>query len=281
MPTTTTEKWLRVLGAFASMILLLIVLFEGIFLIDPARANTTIASDSFNRTVSNGWGSADQGGSWTVLETPARWSVTPGAGSINVSANSQDRGVLGSLAVQDVDLLAKIVLPRCSDSSTNCDASVIGRYTGGSTRSYYRVGVMQGQGHGTVLLRAQRSDGTFLSSGLNTGIAAANGVVLWMRTEFQGVNPTTVRARAWLNGTTEPSTWLLNTTDSNSAEQVAGAVGVRTRNGDTATSHTFQYNSYLVTALTSGPPTPTPTITSTPTPGTAAADSFQRTTPSG
>ena len=71
MPTTTTEKWLRVLGAFASMILLLIVLFESIFLVAPARANTTIASDSFNRTVSNGWGNADQGGSWTVLDTPA------------------------------------------------------------------------------------------------------------------------------------------------------------------------------------------------------------------
>jgi hypothetical protein len=189
--------------------------------------------------------------------------------------------VLGSLVVQDVDLLAKIVLPRCSGSGTNCDAYVIGRYTGGSKRSYYRVGVIQGQGHGTVLLRAQRSDGTFLSSGLNTSIAAANGVVLWMRTEFQGVNPTTVRARAWLDGTTEPSTWLLNTTDSNSAVQVAGAVGVRARNEDTAASHTFQYESYQVTALTSGPPTPTPTITSTPTPGTAAADSFQRTTTSG
>ncbi|HTD19099.1 MAG TPA: hypothetical protein VK667_06155, partial [Ktedonobacteraceae bacterium] len=139
MPTTTTEKWLRVLGAFASMILLLIVLFEGIFLIAPARANTTIASDSFNRTVSNGWGNADQGGSWTVLDTPANWSVAPGAGSINVSASSQGRGVLGSLVVQDVDLLAKIVLPRCSGSGTNCDAYVIGRYTGGSKLSYYRV----------------------------------------------------------------------------------------------------------------------------------------------
>lgn len=289
VPATINGKWMRVLGAFASMILLLVVLWEGIYSAAPTRANNVIASDSFNRTVSNGWGTADLGGSWTVLNTPANWSVAPGAGSIRVTTNSQGSGVLGSVTVQDVDLLAKIVLPRCSGSGTNCDAYVLGRYTGGSTPSYYRVGAIQGQGHSTVFLRAKRSDGANLSSDLNTGITAADGVVLWVRVEFQGVNPTNIRARVWQDGTTEPSIWLLNTTDSNSAEQKAGIVGVRARNEDTAVSHTFQYESYQASALSSGTPTPTPTLTSTPTPtptpggtgGTAAADSFQRTVTSG
>jgi hypothetical protein len=222
---TTIGKWLRMLGVFASMCLLLVVLSKGMFSAAPARANNVIASDSFNRTVSNGWGTADLGGSWTVLDTPANWSVAPVAGSISVAANAQDRGVLGSVAVQDVDLLAKIMLPRCSGSGTNCDAYVIGRYTGGSTPTYYRVGAIQGQSHSTVFLRTQRSDGTYLSNDLNTGIAAADGVVLWVRVEFQGVNPTTILARIWQDGTTEPSTWLLNTTDNTSAEQMVGAVG--------------------------------------------------------
>jgi hypothetical protein len=219
-----------------------------------------------------------------VLDTPANWSVTPGVGSINVATSAQDRSALSSVSVQDVDLLTKIVLPRCSSSGTNCDAYVLGRYTGGSTPSYYRVGAIQGQGHSTVLLRAQRSDGTYLSSDLNTGIAAVNGVVLWVRVEFRGVNPTTVLARIWQDGTTEPSAWLLNTTDNTSAEQVSGAVGVRVRNEDTSASHTFRYESYQATALSSITPTPTSTPTITPTPppgGTAAADSFQRTLTSG
>jgi DNA-binding beta-propeller fold protein YncE len=288
VPTTTTGKWLRVLGLLVSTSLLLVILVEGISLTVQAGSNTVIASDSFNRTVSNGWGTADQGGSWAVLDTPPNWSVAPGAGSIIVTANGQGRAVLGSVSVQDVDLLAKIVLPRCSGSSTNCDAYLIGRYTGGSTPSYYRIGAVQGQGHSTVFLRAQRSDNTNLSSDLNTGIAATNGVVLWVRVDFQGIKPTTIRARIWQNGTTEPTTWLLNTTDSNSAEQVAGAVGVRARNEDAAASHTFQYESYQATALSSNTPTPTPTGTSTTTPtttsttsGTVAADSFQRTAASG
>ncbi|MFL5628882.1 MAG: hypothetical protein ACJ788_25140 [Ktedonobacteraceae bacterium] len=286
VPTTITGKWLRVLGTFVFISLLLIVLSQGRFSAVPARANTIIASDSFNRTVSNGWGTADLGGSWTVLDTPANWSVAPGAGSINVTANGEDRSLLPSVVIQDVDLLTKIVLPRCS-GGINCDAFVLGRYTGGSTPSYYRIGTVQGQGRSTVFLRAQRSDGTYLASDLNTGIAAANNVVLRLRVEFQGVNPTAVRARAWLNGTAEPSTWLLNTTDSTSAEQKAGIVGVRARNEDTTASHTFQYQSYQATALSSSTLTPTPTLTSTPTPtpggtpGTAAADSFQRTVTSG
>ena len=213
------------------------------------EAPTTIASDSFNRTVGGGWGTADQGGNWTVLDSPANWSVTPGVGSISVPATGQQRGVLSSVSVQDVDLLAKIALPRCSGSGTNCDAFLLGRVTGGTSPSYYRVGVVQGQGRGTVFLRAQRSDGSSLAGDLDTRIPAADGVAVWVRAEFQGTNPTTVLARAWLDGTTEPTSWLLNRTDSTAAEQVAGTVGLRARNEDTAASHTFQFQSFLATEL--------------------------------
>ncbi len=282
-------NWLRVSAVIASTVLLLSAMAMVMFSFTPSKASTTIASDTFNRTVSNGWGSANVGGSWTVLDNTANWSVKPDAGSINVAANGQERGILGSTSVQDVDLYAKLTLPRCTGSGTNCDAYVMGRFTGGTSPTYYRVGVISGQGQSTVLLRSQRSDGSNLSSDLNTGIAAANTVVLFLHVQFQGINPTTIRARAWLNGTTEPSTWLLNVTDSTSAEQVAGQVGVRARNEDTAVSHVFKYHYFRVKAL-SGGPTPTPTLTgttTTPTPtgtpitGTAASDSFQRTLASG
>jgi hypothetical protein len=269
-----TGKCLRVAGVLAITVLLVIVRGPGLGSLGPANAASPIAADSFNRTVSNGWGTADQGGAWTVLDTAANWSVAPGIGSTNVSATAQERALLSSVSVRDVDLLAKIVLPRCSDSGANCDSYVLGRVTGGSAPSYYRVGVVQGQSRNTVFLRAQRSDGGYLSSDLDTGIAAANVVVLWLRVEFQGTNPTTVLARVWRDGTTEPSSWLLSTTDSTSAQQVGGAVGVRARNEDTAANHTFQTESFVATAIAPPPPPPPPT-------GTAAADSFQRSVASG
>jgi hypothetical protein len=274
-----------------------VLLTLGVFSVSSrARgAAAIVASDGFNRSVSNGWGTADAGGSWTVLDAPGSWSVSPGSGSINVAANAQSRAFLGAATVRDVDLLTKVVLPRCSGNGANCDAFVMGRYTSGSTPSYYRIGAIQGQGRSTVGLRAQRSDGSYLSSDVNTGVAAADGIVLWLRVEFQGVNPTTIRGRVWQAGTAEPSAWLLNTTDGTSVDQVTGAVGVRTRNEDTAASHVFKYQSFTATVLSPPPPTTTsttPAVSSTttatsttttvPSPGgSAAADSFQRVVNSG
>jgi hypothetical protein len=75
-------------------------------------AAVSVASDTFNRMVSNGWGSADAGGGWLILDTLANWSVAPGAGSITVSAGGEERAYLSSVVVQDGEILAKVVLPR-------------------------------------------------------------------------------------------------------------------------------------------------------------------------
>ena len=234
------------------------------------NTGSVIASDTFNRTVTGGWGTANTGGSWTVLDTPSSWSVSPGTGSINVPATAQRRAVLGGVSVQDVDLLSKITLPRCTSAGKACDAFVLGRASAGSNPTYYRVGVAQGSGSPDILLRAQRSDGTNLVNDLDTGIPAADGTQVMLRVEFQGVNPTVIRARAWPAGTTEPSTWLLDTTDGDHAEQISGAIGVRVRNEDTTGSHTFGFQSFQATALPALPP-----------PTTIVSDSFQRSVASG
>jgi hypothetical protein len=140
---------------------------------------------------------------------------------------------------------------------------VLGRYSAGSSPSYYRVGAVQGNGRAHVFLRTQRSDGASLGSDLDTGVTAVDGVVLWQRVQFQGVNPTTIRARVWLDGTPEPSSWLLNITDANAAMQKAGAVGVRLRNEDSGAPHAFQVASFQAT----GSATP---VTVTPNPTGAA-----------
>jgi hypothetical protein len=257
-----TAMSVRQLGAIAGISLSVALLSFSI--LSPALAGATgaIGSDSFNRTVTNGWGTSDQGGSWTVLDDASMWSVAPGAGTINAAPNVQERGILGSTVVQDVDLLTTIVLPRCT-AGGNCDAYEVGRYAGGTSPTYYRVGIVQGTGTGTVLLRSQRGDGTYLSGDLSTGVRSVDGVVVDLRVELQGINPTTIRARAWQDGTVEPATWLLTTTDSTSAMQTAGGVGVRVRNEDTAASHTFRYESFVATTLSNTTATPTPQVTTT------------------
>ena len=89
---------------------------------------TTIASDSFQRTVANGWANADTGGWWTVVGSPWNWSTTPGAGSVTVGAASAERAYLSSFTVQNVDVVEKTKLPMCGVN--NCDSFVLGRYSG-------------------------------------------------------------------------------------------------------------------------------------------------------
>jgi hypothetical protein len=203
------------------------------------------ASDSFQRTVTSGWGKADTGGPWTVVGSPWSWSVSPGSGRVNVGANAEERSYLSRFNVQDVDVLEKVVLPRCGVG--DCASYVMGRYSPAYEPTYYRVGAVQGARRAHIYLRAQRSNGTSIGNDVDTGIAAADGAVLWQRVEFRGVSPTLIRARVWRAGTTEPSNWLFSTTDSNAAEQTAGMVGVRMRNEDSGAGHTFAVATYQVT----------------------------------
>jgi hypothetical protein len=127
------------------------------------------------------------GNAATTTPTPTGTPTTGTAAAdsfqrTTVGANSQERAYLSSFTIQDVDVVEKVVLPRCSGSTTNCDAFVIGRYA----PVYYRVGVVQGAGRADIFLRAQRSDGTSLGSDLDTGLPAADGAVVWLHVEFQG-----------------------------------------------------------------------------------------------
>ena len=49
---------------------------------------SVIAADAFGRTTSNGWGTADTGGPWSVTGTASRFSVGGGVGTVNVEAAS-------------------------------------------------------------------------------------------------------------------------------------------------------------------------------------------------
>ena len=99
------------LSCIAVAIALVVVTASIIATVPEATAVTIYASDSFGRTASNGWGTADAGGAWTIAGTPAHWSVSPGSGNIAASAGGTERAYLPGVTVQDVELSAKVVLP--------------------------------------------------------------------------------------------------------------------------------------------------------------------------
>ena len=68
------------------------------------------------------------------------------------------------------------------------------------------------------------------------GVTMAANDKLQVRVQAFGTSPTTLRLKAWKNGTTEPAAWTLNVTDNTSGLQSAGAAAFYLYLSSTATN---------------------------------------------
>ncbi|MGH9076258.1 MAG: hypothetical protein ACRDY0_02185 [Acidimicrobiales bacterium] len=213
--------------------------------------SSPLACDTFARTATNGWGRADVGGSWTISGNASNWSVTPGTGSVQVVPGGAEIGTLGKISIPNVEVLTELTLPLVTNGSS--DAYVLGRYVGGSAPTYYRVGVVRSRSLASLVIRAQRGDGSFVLADVSTALPESETVPVMLRVQFQGTNPTALRARVWEQGSPEPSTWNMATTDSTAAMQGQGALGLRVRDEDPANAMAFQFEGLQAVALAAGP----------------------------
>ena len=77
-------------------------------------------------------------------------------------------------------------------------------------------------------IRGETSTGTNLFADADTGLTFTPDTSA--RVQAEGANPTTIRAKAWKAGATEPSTWTVTATNTTAALQTAGTLGIRTLN---------------------------------------------------
>ena len=186
----------------------------------PATAaTTTVAADSFTRTTTSALGTADTGGAWTLAGSASRFSVSSGAARLSTLAGVQLSAYLNSVSAADVDAAVTLSLP----TSAKMYYGLVVRHS--ATTEYTGRIIVETSGAVSVNLLAG-------ASGLRTvtvpGLSAAGGAAVRLRVQAIGSNPTTVRARAWLAGTAEPTTWQASATDSTAGLQGSGSVGLRT-----------------------------------------------------
>jgi hypothetical protein len=210
------------------------------------------AADAFGRLVTDGWGSADTGGAWTLGTAAADYDVNGSAGTIVVpvaGASGQRYAFLGAVSLADVDLTASI----SPDKVTTASSAYVGlnarrQASGQEYRFRLRLG-----NNGIVYLHAAIAQGTtetFLGGEVNTGITYTAGSVIRLRVQATGANPTTLRMKAWRDGTSEPGGFAYSATDSTAALQGPGAVGVWARISSSATSAptVFSYDDFVAKA---------------------------------
>ena len=170
-------------------------------------------------------------------------------------------------SANDMDILARIRLSAQNPTGANYQARIVARAQTDARNGYTAVithttagavkwslnRVVNAGGSGTLTL----GSGTLLSSG------AAN-TKWWIRLDAQG---TQIKVRFWQDGTTEPTTWKANASDS---QWTSGrpALGVYVGSGLTSPYPDTGFDNYTATALNLAP-----TIPSAPNLSSAAGGS--------
>jgi hypothetical protein len=205
-----------------------------------------VAKDAFNRTVVDAWGTADTGGSWVVLSGGAsNFDVNGSRGAVTLPNGSQRLAHLPSASALDVDASVEVTFPDGSSTNEQQFAYLVLRRQAGG--SYYRVGVYRTSTG--IWISGQTDSGTNLFSPVATGLTFSPGDVFQLRVQAQGANPTTLRAKVWKKGTSEPVSWNVTTTSSASGLQTAGTIGIRAIKNPSNPTRVLEFDNLRVKPL--------------------------------
>jgi PKD repeat protein len=196
----------------------------------PPAGPVDFVTDTFNRTVTGGLGTADRGGAWSTSGTTANFSVAPSGAALRLTTpgGSTLSGWLGGTTRSDTDLRLTLALDKVA-TGNGVYVDVVGRRV--SLNNEYRARlVFSATGRITVQLTALR--GTSSAVGLApaitlpTSVTYAAGSQLQVRLQVTGTAGTTVRLKVWPAGQPEPAAWQTTATDTTAALQAPGAVGI-------------------------------------------------------
>ncbi|CAM5790177.1 PKD domain-containing protein [Cellulomonas persica] len=214
-------------------------------------APVTLAADDFSVARTGGWGTADQGGTWTHAGSASSYSVASKTGRQVVTAGGSTRtSELASVASTETDLTTTVSVDKPATGS-GAYVTVIGRKVGSSSYSA-RLRLLEG-GAAQLGVAANSSTLKYVTyPGYTTGDKVR------IRVQVSGTAPTTLRAKAWKLGTAEPTDWMVVATDSTAALQAKGGIGVSTYLGSNATNAPFTSSWSDLRATTTDDRTVTP-----------------------
>lgn len=217
-------------------------------LVEQASAATwsTVVDDSFSRTVSTGWGSAN---------SSLNYSVQPATGT-SVAA---DAGLMSNLKTGAS--VAAALPVGLSDVHVRSSVSVTGANTADLYHSWRvrEVGksrydlTMRANSGGSVTVNISRivdGQSTWLG-GARIAATPLNGNPLWLEGEVTGTSPVSIAVRAW-QGSTTPAYQATYTDSSSSRLTAAGAVAITDYVASTDTAMTLRHDDVLVQRAVSG-----------------------------
>lgn len=184
---------------------------------------TTIAQDTFQRANQAHWGKASDGQTWGgEANTANAFSIVNNTGQIS-NGTSPFNAVLGPTATD-----SEVIFSGSLNSFKNTNLGAVLRWKDGN--NWYKAYI---DGARLIVQRRVSGTATILKS---VSFAATAGQSYTIDFSIVG---TTLSANAWLTGTTEPSGWMVTTTDSSLTSGFCG-LRIQMQNGAIATITSFQ-----------------------------------------
>jgi hypothetical protein len=196
----------------------------------PIEVFKVLASDSFSRTVTSGWGVADTGQSWNsglfgsggsvVL---SNWNVTPGAGTMSVPATSAYRAArITSERYRDVDYQHDVSIPLTNVTGGDLEPGNVYLRHDRATDIGYLCRVVITTAEAVTVTFHHTVVGQLAAPVTVAGLTHSSAQTLRIRCQAEG---NTLRAKVWAVGTGEPYGWAITVHDTRVV--VAGLVGPR------------------------------------------------------
>ncbi|GAA1448615.1 PKD domain-containing protein [Leifsonia poae] len=186
-----------------------------------------LASDPFERVVSNGWGTAPTGGAWTFTGSATRYAVAGGVGTMQLPTASGGTTYLASVASAATDLRFTVALDKLP-SSGSVYLSISGRRIATAGAYQSKVVISSAGKLSMYIVRVNSTGGAevIVQNGVAIPGTYAAGAKLSIRLKITGTNPTLIESRAWLTGTAEPTTWQRSISDATPELQGPGGLGI-------------------------------------------------------
>jgi hypothetical protein len=258
-------------------IVMTIGMLSAIVCVQFASASTTYPSDTFNHRTMRGWGEAEVGGAYSYLGSRSSYYVAGGRGVMN-AAPGQARGAFVQAPTGQIQMTAGVRGPN-RGGGWGYAAYVTVRRNAGVGDYRARVHVDR---RGRVMLAIARGSANgadvLLSDEIELpDVRFSSRTSVRLTLSASGANPTTLRAKAWKDGSPVPAGWNLTVKDAAAGVQAGGEIGIGLYNSSSARTRAslrvFAWNASSPDALipptqpsTTGPsPTDAPTTASTTT----------------
>ncbi|NYD68414.1 PKD domain-containing protein [Agromyces atrinae] len=205
---------------------------------------TVLAKDTFTRALASGWGTADQGGAWTLRGGNSRFSVADGVGRMQIPSNATLYADLNGVTATDVQVTAEFSVDKIVDGTY---VSVVPRRVGADQY----VARLRVAADGTVRLHMLVNSATAVAPAIVVpGLTLVPGEKYILSASVTGTSATTMRAKVWKATDAEPG-WLATGTNSAAALQTAGSptvFGYLPSSGAAAAPVTLSFDAITVTA---------------------------------